>query len=280
MVARVRREKQSDLDRRMGVDGGRLSADIGIHRWFCVFIKCALELEGNSYEMHGKTHKIKFSKTHKWWKLIDLKSFPKTPKFIRLDNKLLASQQRKLFDDYFYPKYRNLFQNKTTIFGSARKVPDDFLTMNVPPNYPMRKLMSDIKKHYKDKEIAMVRKGKKSKEFHSGKGEADIVLRDGSELMLKRIFNVLSIDQSNSDLDNLHKHFHVQNRMYGVKIPKIESIGSQEIEHNPIGSKTTKTTRSNYDDSIVRTLQRDRRKAKILLVNLCNGVFPVFNKVL
>ena len=102
MVAKVkvRKEKGKIEDRRRGRDKKLITQDINVYRWFAVFTKCALELEGQTFTLRDKTYPIKFDRTHKWWKLINLKSFPKTPKFIRFDNKLLPSQQSKLFGGF------------------------------------------------------------------------------------------------------------------------------------------------------------------------------------
>ena len=136
---KVRRKKGLIEDRRRGSDDKLLTQDINLYRWFAVFTKCALELEGQSFTIKYKTYPIKFDRTHKWWKLIDLKSFPKTPKFIRFDNKLLPSQQSKLFDDYFWKRYRPLFQEKSTIIGEAinRSNVDDYYSIHFPKNYSL-----------------------------------------------------------------------------------------------------------------------------------------------
>ena len=275
-------------ERRRGADNKMLSQDIPIYRWFAVFIKCALELEGKTYNIHGKNHKLKFDRTHKWWKLIDLKSFPKTPKFIRFDNKLLPSQQSKLFDDYFWKKYRPLFQEKSTIIGEAinKSNVDDYYSIHFPKNYSLNAMKFDLLKFYKDKETnfgAHLKKGM-SKKGDTSKYNAEIVLGDvgGYELLLKRLFNVLSIDQSETDLDNLHKYWYVQKRMIkNFKIPEITSRGSQD-ESSRVGTggrRTTQTSRALYEYEI-RTVQRDRRSAKILLINLTKGVFPKIDKVI
>ena len=60
MVAKVRKKKRSYDDRRLGRDFKRQSQDINVYRWFAVFIKMALELEGQTFKVHNKIHKVKF----------------------------------------------------------------------------------------------------------------------------------------------------------------------------------------------------------------------------
>ena len=52
MVAKVRRKKRSYDDRRLGRDLKRQSQDINVYRWFAVFIKMALELEGQTFNVN------------------------------------------------------------------------------------------------------------------------------------------------------------------------------------------------------------------------------------
>ena len=78
-MGKVRKKLKSFEDRRIGHDSGRFKQDINIYRWFAVFIKCGLELEGKTFSIRGKNYKLKFDTNHKWWKLIDLKSIKKKP---------------------------------------------------------------------------------------------------------------------------------------------------------------------------------------------------------
>ena len=57
--------KKSYEDRRYSTkDKTRLEQDINLIRWFAVFIKCALELEGRSFEIQDEVHKVRFNKNH------------------------------------------------------------------------------------------------------------------------------------------------------------------------------------------------------------------------
>jgi len=281
MAVRIRREKKTVEVRRRGVDGKKQAQDLGVYRWFAVCIKLALELEGQSFSIHKKKQTIKFDRTHKWWKLIDLKSFPKSPKFLRFDNKLMASQQSKLFNDYFYPKYRDLFLEKETLVGEAvHRSPEDYFTVHFPRNYSLTSMTYDLKKLYADREQGLQKtKGKKSK-GDTSKFNAEIVLNDtgGNDLLLKRLFNTITIDLSSPDLSNLDIHFQVQKRMYkNFVIPEIERLNAKVK-----GDINMRSTRTNSEDyrSQWRMTQRDRRSAKILLINLCKGVFPKIDKVI
>ena len=273
MVAKVRKKKRSYDDRRLGRDFKRQSQDINVYRWFAVFIKMALELEGQTFKVHNKTHKVKFNRNHKWWKLINLKSFPKSPKFIRFDYKLMPSQQSKLFDNFFYPKYRDLFMEKSTIIGMAAKIPDDYTSMHFPPNYPIKSILSDVRQFYKDKEVKL-KSGRKSK-GQENRNTADIVLENTSEELMRRLFNTLSIDLSSPELTNLDIYFNVQKRMFKkFVIPTITRANAGAWD-----SRSTRSSRQDYETQI-RLTQRDRRFAKILILNLCNGIFPKIDKVI
>ena len=43
--------------------------------------------------------------------------------------------------------------------------------------------------------------------------------------------------------------------------------------------RSTRSSRQDYDTQI-RLTQRDKRFAKILILNLCNGIFPKIDKVI
>ena len=171
MVKRRKILKQK-VSRRIGQDGDRLVQDINVYRWFSVFIKCALELEGKSFTIKNKVHKLKFDSNHKWWKLIDLKQIKKTPKLIKQDYKLVPKNIDQLFSGLFMLKYRELFNEKSTIFETA-DIKQGYSVIQVPPNYPSYKMIADIKHWYSQKEVKMkfqnVGKGKST-------NNADIVL--------------------------------------------------------------------------------------------------------
>ena len=204
MVKRRKVLKQK-VSRRLDHEGGRLIQDINAYRWFCVFIKCALELEGKSFTVSNKVHKLKFDRNHKWWKMIDLKQIKKASKLINPNYKLVPKNIDQLFNGMFMPKYRELFNEKSTIIGEA-KLRDNYTSIQVPPNYPSYKIIADIKNWYSKKEVKM-------KFQHLGKGKsnsnADIVLDTyTTEDLMKRLFHTLRVDQSNPDFTNLDIYFH------------------------------------------------------------------------
>ena len=218
------KKKRLPLDRRLGRDDTRLTEDINIYRWFCVFIKCALELEGKTFKIRGKNYKVKFNRNHKWWKDINLKSFPKRPKFIRFDYYKLQADIKRLSDP-FIAKHKHLFVEKSTF----------------------------------------------------------IVLGNRNEQLMRRLFHTLSISQHwghfqgrkfKNTYTSLDVYFNVQKRMdKSFVIPKIQRVNAT----GAIGSRTT-TTRGKYESKI-RMTQRDIRWSKILIINLCNGVFPKIDKI-
>ena len=272
-MVRIRKKLKSYEDRRIGHDSGRFKQDINVYRWFAVFIKCALELEGKSFTIKGKVHKVKFDRSHKWWKLIDLKSIKKTTKLIKSDYKSVPKSIDQLFNGMFLPKYRNLFNEKTTIIDEA-VVRQNHTLIQIPPNYPIKSIVSDIKHWYSKKEVKLrTRKTKKG----NSRSTADIVLDLTSEDVMKRLFHILRIDQTNPNFTNLDIYFHrtfIINKKHKFKngltgIPKI-------VRSNRKGARDTRVTqtiRTDYNSDI-RSTQRDIRYYKILLLNLCKGVFP------
>jgi len=265
-MVRIRKKLKSYEDRRIGHDSGRFKQDINVYRWFAVFIKCALELEGKSFTIKGKVHKVKFDRSHKWWKLIDLKSIKKTTKLIKSDYKSVPKSIDQLFNGMFLPKYRNLFNEKTTIIDEA-VVRQDHTLIQIPPNYPIKSIVSDIKHWYSKKEVKLrTRKTKKG----NSRSTADIVLDLTSEDVMKRLFHILRINQTMTNLTNLDIYFQRMKSMNKkFVIPDIQRINAK----GGVGGKTTKTSRQDYESEI-RSTQRDIRFYKILLLNLCKGVFP------
>ena len=278
------KKKRLPLDRRLGRDDTRLTEDINIYRWFCVFIKCALELEGKTFKIRGKNYKVKFNRNHKWWKDINLKSFPKRPKFIRFNYYKLQADIKRLSDP-FIAKHKHLFVEKSTLINVATKsVPRDYDTLHIPPNYPIMKILSDVRKFYSDKEVKLS-SGRKKKSDKGQEGyNADIVLGDSNEQLMRRLFHTLSISQHwghfqgrkfKNTYTSLDVYFNVQKRMNkNFVIPKIERVNAS----GAIGSRT-RTTRGDYE-SENRSTMRDMRWSKIILINLCNGVFPELDKII
>jgi len=176
-MVKVRKKLKTFEDRRIGHDSGRFKQDINIYRWFAVFIKCGLELEGKSFSIRGKTHKLKFDTNHKWWKLIDLKQIKKTTKLIKPDYKSVPKSIDQLFNGMFLTKYRNLFNEKRTIIGEA-DLQQDHTLMQVPDNYPIKSILSDIRHWYSQKEVKLRNgKGRKKGETKGNtRSTADIVL--------------------------------------------------------------------------------------------------------
>jgi len=278
MVTRRKVLKQK-VSRRIGHDGDRLIQDINAYRWFCVFIKSALELEGKSFTIKGKVHKLKFDRDHKWWKFIDLKQIKKTPKLINPNYKLVPKNIDQLFNGMFMPKYRKLFNEKSTLFDEA--VRDGYTVIQVPPNYASYKMIADIKSWYSKKEVKLkfqnVAKGKST-------SNADIILdTHSSEDLMKRLFHTLRIDQTNPKFTNLDIYFHRTFSINKSHVFKNGSKGIPKIERsNMKGARDTRVTQTNRMDydSEIRSTQRDIKYYKILLLNLGKGVFPKFDNLI
>ena len=260
-MVKSRKTLKQKVSRRIGHKGDRLVQDINVYRWFSVFIKCALELEGKSFTIKNKDHKLKFDRNHKWWKLIDLKQIKKTPKLINPNYKLVPKNIDQLFNE------------KPTIFEEA-VVRRGYSVIQVPPNYPSYKMIADIKHWYSQKEV-------KLKFQNVGKGKsnnnADIVLdTHTSEDLMKRLFQTLRIDQTMPKLNNLEKYFE-RTEVLDKKFKRPEIVRS-----NMKGARDTRVTQTNRMDFIsqIRSTQRDIKYYKILLLNLAKGVFPKFDSLI
>ena len=270
-MVKSRKILKQKVSRRIGHKGDRLVQDINVYRWFCVFIKCALELEGKSFTVSNKVHKLKFDRNHKWWKMIDLKQIKKASKLINPNYKLVPKNIDQLFNGMFMPKYRELFNEKSTLFDEA--VRTGYSVIQVPPNYPSYKMIADIKHWYSKKEV-------KLKFQNVGKGKsnnnADIVLdTHTSEDLMKRLFQTLRIDQTMPKLTNLDKYFE-RTEVLDKKFKRPEIVRS-----NMKGARDTRVTQTNRMDFIsqIRSTQRDIKYYKILLLNLGKGVFPKFDNL-
>jgi hypothetical protein len=277
-MVKSRKILKSFEDRRIGHDSGRFKQDINVYRWFAVFIKCGLELEGKTFSIRGKNHKLKFDTNHKWWKLIDLKSIKKSTKLIKSDYKSVPKSIDQLFNGMFLPKYRNLFNEKKTIIGEA-VIFDNHTLMQVPDNYPIKSILSDIRHWYSQKEVKLRsnRQGKKKGETKGNtRGTADIMLDLTNEDVMKRLFHTLRIDQSMPDLTNLDIFFQ-RSKSLNKKFVIPEIVRSNK--KGALGTRSTQTIRSDYDSQI-RSTQRDIRFYKILLLNLAKGVFPKFDNLI
>jgi hypothetical protein len=270
-MVKSRKILKQKVSRRIGHKGDRLVQDINVYRWFCVFIKCALELEGKSFTVSNKVHKLKFDRNHKWWKMIDLKQIKKASKLINPNYKLVPKNIDQLFNGMFMPKYRELFNEKSTLFEEAIRT--GYSVIQVPPNYPSYKMIADIKHWYSKKEV-------KLKFQNVGKGKsnnnADIVLdTHTSEDLMKRLFQTLRIDQTMPKLNNLEKYFE-RTEVLDKKFKRPEIVRS-----NMKGARDTRVTQTNRMDFIsqIRSTQRDIKYYKILLLNLGKGVFPKFDNL-
>ena len=276
-MVKTRKAKEAREDRRVGKDLKRLPQDINIYRWFSVYIKCIKELEGRTLTIRSKKYKVGFS-SHKWWDIIDPKSIPITPRFIRESNTNLPRDIDRFFNVNFWHNNRDVFLDKTTIFPEADiiETPKDYNTFHFPKDYPIKKHIADLKQWYKSSELITKKVRGRSISGANTKHNAQIVLDNSSEEILKRLFHTLRIELTNEKLTNLDIYFQVQKAMYKkFQIPEITRKNAQ----TGIGGKTTRTSRADYEYEIRKT-QRDRRFVKILLINLSNGAFPKLDRLI
>ena len=178
----------------------------------------------------------------------------------------------------FLTKYRNLFNEKRTIIGEA-DLQQDHTLMQIPDNYPIKSIISDVRHWYSQKEVKLRshRQGRRKGETKGNtRGTADIQLDLTNEEVMKRLFHTLRIDQTNPNFTNLDIFFH------RMKSMNKKFVIPQIVRTNRKGgrdTKTTQTTRGEYDSEI-RSTQRDIRYYKTLLLNLSKGVFPKFDNLI
>ena len=144
-----------------------------------------------------------------------------------------------MFSGLFMLKYRELFNEKSTIFETA-DIKQGYSVIQVPPNYPSYKMIADIKHWYSQKEVKMkfqnVGKGKST-------NNADIVLdTHTSEDLMKRLFHTLRIDQTMPNLTNLDKYFQ------RTKIMNKKFVIPEIVRSNMKGARDTRVTQTNRQE--------------------------------
>jgi len=265
--------KRKDVDtRRRGHDDRRMATDIHICRWFSLFLKITKELEDRKVklELFGKQHLVKLNRSENWFKKIDLNKLPKTPKFLRFEFKNYYKDTSSYFDNYFWLKYRDLFQEpKTQFIQNFNNVDmDKYDVVIVPKHFSQREARSDFLNLYQQKEVKLKKGRKKTGE---SRHKADIVLTGAKDEVLKRLFHIFRISQTkNDEMTNLDIYSNYQNQIF--KRPLIQVVRKTKDS----GKEKTK---DDYESQI-RSTQRDIRQAKILILNLCKGHFPITDKLL
>lgn len=269
--------------RRTGQDGSKISTDINTYRWFFVFLKMGLELEGTTFTISNKKHTLKFDNKHNWWKLINLNSIRKMPKLIKEDSKGQSSVIKKMFNDNLWKKYRHLFIERGLILGRNEDVPNDYDSYHFPPTFTLREKLSAVRLNAMGKEVKF--KAGRNIKGKSRRSNADIILGDSSELLMKRLFHILRLDMSVEKMKSIDLFFKVNKIMNkNFIIPEIVRSNAYAEKGDGYATRGATGTRPSSNvgefNSNIRTTQRDRRQVKVLLINLSKGIFPKIDKVL
>jgi len=271
--------RSSTARRRQGKDGQLMSSDIHIYRWFSCFLKITKELEdrGEVFTFNGKKYPVKVDRSHSWFKKIDLNSLPKQIKILQYQNKGISYQIKKLFDDYFWKEYRNLFQEpQSFIVKEKDKVNSNLYDLvAIPKHYNFKEIQYDFRNLYKKFDNQPLRVRSRSNTRH----QAEIVIENARDLILKRLFHTIRIELSreeeekrtNKKLTGLDVCSEVRSICFGL--PKIELKTIKTVERNK------KTNKDNYD-GLLRSTYRDIKWSKYLILNLCKGYFPVYDKII
>jgi len=271
--------KSSTVRRRQGKDGQLMSSDIHIYRWFSCFLKIIKELEDRRevFTFNGKKYPVKVDRSHSWFKKIDLNSLPKQIKILQYQNKGISYQIKKLFDDYFWKEYRNLFQEpRSFIVKDKDKVNSNLYDLvAIPKHYNFKQRQYDLRNLYKSIGHQFPTSRKKNDTRH----RADIVIENARDLVLKRLFHTIRLELSREEEIKKTKKkltgFDICNevRFITLGIPKIEVTTVKTFDRY-------KKTNKSQIESLQRATYRDIKWGKYLILNLCKGHFPIYDKII
>jgi hypothetical protein len=297
--------------RRIGTDGSRISTDIHVYRWFWCFLKVAKELEDQNQKLkiQNKIYQIKINRSHKWFKLINIDKFSKSIKINNADIKNFYGKVKRLFNNDFYPKYRKLFLEPTTIVikdkEQLKKIDiENYNIIIFPKENSHRRNLIDLNIINKNS------KEKKSRGFKP-KTQAQIAIK-GRDVILKRLFHTFRIfhnqEQLNKlkkkPLNNLELFNELQNQLKTNSKLEVKDEYINKYADDSIARDRIKETwyydeyADNYKGKEIqpkklimrkypyryfskqlKSFSRDYKQAKILIINLCNGKFPYFDRV-
>ncbi len=268
---KTRKKRQYTEDRRLGKDGERVGQDINIYRWFALFLKITKELEDKKvkFDLLGKRYPIKINTSHHWYKKINVKTLPKSPKFLRFDIKNFYRDTRAFFDGYFWQKYRPLFlEPKTKQVNNLNNIDlEKYDVVALPKSLSQRQKLSDIRNFLEQQEVKY-RKGRRK--LGTSRHKAEIAIEGAKDNVLKRLFHTFRLFQTKkNNFTTLDVYSHYMNQIY--KQPLIKIV--RKTKHSG-SAKTMK----DYESQIRNTM-RDIRFTKILILNLCKGKFPVMKKL-
>jgi len=283
-MAYQRTNKRQEF-RRIGRDQTYMSTDIHIVRWFSMFLKLTKELEDKKtkFELYGKTHQIKIDTSKSWFKKIKVNELPKSLKFLRFKYENYNRDTKRYFDNYFFTKYRPLFIEPQTMFVNSPSEVDtnkyDLVAIPKHLNFTSKKSSFINLLNSDEKVLVSKKRGRKKTGQNDGQFKADVVLYGAKDLVLKRLFHMFRIHQCMSNED--FTFFDVWNN-YENQINKRPLVQIKIIKEDNISDENFKRTKTNIQDyeSQIRMTQRDVRQAKILILNLCKGQFPITDKLI
>jgi hypothetical protein len=270
--------RSSLVGRKMGDDGQQMSSDIHIYRWFSCFLKITKELEDNkeTFELNNKKYPIKIDRTHPWFTKIDVNSLPKNIKLIRYENRGNSYQIKKLFDNFFWKKYRNLFQEpKSFVVKERDKVNSNLYDLvAIPKHYNFKERQYALGKLYKNINQPFQNSRKKTDTRH----KAEIVIENARDNVLKRLYHTMRLELSKEEEEKKKNKkitgFDICNevRFICFGIPKMEVKTIKTFDRN-------KKTNKSEIDALLRSTYRDIKWGKHLILNLCKGYFPIYDKL-
>ncbi len=298
--------------RRIGTDGSRISTDIHVYRWFWCFLKVAKELEDQNQKLkiQNKVYQIKINRSHKWFKLINIDKFSKSIKINNADIKNFYAKVKRLFNNDFYPKYRKLFLEPITKVietkEQLKKIDvDNYNIIIFPKKNSHRRNLIDLN---------IINKNSKEKKSRGFKPETQAQIAiTGRNTILKRLFHTFRIlhnqeqlnKSKNKSLNNLELFNELQDQLkIDLKLEVKDEIIKKYADDIIAQDRITQTWHYNeyadnykgkliqpkklvmrkypykYFSKQLKSFSRDYKQAKILIINLCNGKFPYFNRVI
>lgn len=266
--------------RRIGKDQTYMSTDIHIVRWFSMFLKLTKELESKKtkFDLYGKTYQVKIDTSKDWFKKIKVNELPKSLKFLRFKYENYNRDTKRYFDNYFFQKYRPLFIEPQTMFVNSPIEVDtskyDLIAIPKHLNFTSKKSSFINLLNSDEKTLVSKKRGRKKTGQNDGQFKADVVLYGAKDLVLKRLFHMFRIYQSKIEEFTF---FDVWNN-YENQINKRPLVQLKRIKEGALHGRT----KSNVQDyeSQIRMTQRDIRQAKVLILNLCKGQFPITDKLI
>jgi hypothetical protein len=297
--------------RRIGKDGSKLSTDIHVYRWFWCFLKLTKELEDNKekLEINKKSYLVKINRSHNWFKLINVDKFSKSKNINTGEIDKFYGKVKKLFNQDFFPKHRQLFLEPTS--KEINSI-EELHKINLN-NYKIIIFPIENSHRRNIKDLNIINKNSKDKKSYGYKPitRAKISIK-GRDDILKRLFHTFRVIYNEEKSSKAHKKSLSNFELYNLLQTQLKTSGKLEVKDELLNKHDDHVvidrirSQNRYDDLAdnfkgkiiqkkklimrkypykefskeLKNFSRDYRRAKILIINLCKGKFPNFNKII